>query len=88
MGEERKCISCVRKCIVNNLLIIYFVWFFGLLEVGWGYSFFFFLLWGSIYYKKNGLFILVLDILKCFLGVVLIFLIVIINEIGCCMMFD
>lgn len=52
MGEERKCISCVRKCIVNNLLIIYFVWFFGLLEVGWGYSFFFFLLWGSIYNKK------------------------------------
>lgn len=54
-----------------------------------GIQFFLPLRYGVVYIiKKNGLFISALDILKCFLGVASTFLIVTINEIGCCMMFD
>lgn len=88
MGEERKCTSRVRKCTVNNPLITHLARFSGSSEVGWVIQFFLPLRYGVVYIIKNGLFISALDILKCFLGVASTFLIVTINEIGCCMMFD
>lgn len=88
MGEERKCTSRVRKCTVNNPLITHLARFLGRQRWDGDTVFSPSPLRGSIHYKKNGLFISALDILKCFLGVASTFLIVTINEIGCCMMFD